>query len=157
MDFNDEPLLTPESYGQIAKAYKQALKDKGFVFVAFDKSDNESALKEVFDTIWLLHDNLFALGGFLGTGAMFNLNEKQILALQNMFEYNYERKKAKLYGDKTKLFLNMLSLENILINKLLCLALSSDKFEQIVNIIKERTALSGSLYKINGIISAFFQ
>ena len=157
MNYNDEALLSPEGYVEMAKAYSDALKKEGFIFVNFNNGDFNKNLQDVFSKISLLRDNLFALNGFLGTGAMYNLNEKHILALQKFFNYEFVYKKVKLYNDKTKLFLNMLSLENELINRLLALAFSCDKTKEIVDLIKERTALSGSLYKINGIISTYFQ
>lgn len=155
MIFNDEQLLSPDQYEVMAKAYSNSLKQKGFVFVSFDKSGQGEILSEVFDLLCLLRDHLFALGGFLGTGAMYNLNEKHILALQKIFDYDFNYSRTNLLHDKTKLFLNMLSLENILLSKLLDLAFASDNPEEILAFIKERTALSGSLYKINGIIASF--
>ena len=155
MEYNDEMLLSPEMYSEMAKAYADAIKKQGFIFVNLENNNYQSILQEVFSILSLLRDNLFALGGFLGTSALYNLNEKHILTLQKLFDCDFPYKKVKLFNDKTKLFLNAISLENILINKLVDLAFHCDKTKEIVNLIKERTSLSGSLFKINGIIATF--
>ena len=157
MEYNDEALLSPEGYADMAMAYASAIKKEGFVFVSLDTGEQEKFLNETLQLFYLLKDNLFALGGFLGTGALYNLNNKQLLELQKLFDRKFEYAHQRFNYDKTKLFLNMLSLENTLINKLLDLAFHSDKTKEIVDIIKERTSLSSSLYHINGVISSFHQ
>lgn len=157
MDFDDGKILTPNEYLDMAKAYAQDLKNHGFVFLRLNYSQSESALKELLDTMMLQKSNLFALGGFLGTGNLYSLNEQQIKKIQQLFGTTTDYKKTNFYKDKTKCFLNMLSLESLVISKMLNLALNSSHFEDIISMIKERTSLAYSLFKINGIISSSIQ
>lgn len=155
MEYNDDAIMTPEEYGQLAKAYAESQKSPGFVFVKLDRDREREVLGEVFSLLGTLKSNLFALGGFLGTGALFNLNNKHVERLERLFDAEFSFKQQRFMADKTKCFLNMLSLEARAINKLLELALCSPHVDEIVGMIKERTELVGSLFQVNGIISSF--
>jgi len=84
MNYNDEELLSPKAYQEMAKAYQKTLQDKGFVFVSLDDSKEEAFLHEVMELFYNIKNNLFALGGFLGTGTLYNLNEKEIAKMQSL-------------------------------------------------------------------------
>lgn len=154
MDYDDEALLSQEDYKKMAKAYKEQ-SQTGYIFVRLDREKELSALQEALQTLSLLKSNLFALGGFLGTGALYNLNNKHLDQLQNIYGQKAEYRQHNFVPDKTKCFLNMLSLESLALNKLISLALCTSYSEEIVAIIKERTSLCSSLFHINGIISTF--
>lgn len=147
--YNDEQLLTPAGYEKMARAY---LKEA----VRFDDSEEKALVSDILQTLHLLHGSLFALAGFLGTGALYSLTEQHIQKMHRLYGDNFDFKPAHFSRDKTKCFLNMLSLENYLINKLISLAGISKFSDQLFDIIKERTSLSSSLYKINGVISSYF-
>ncbi len=153
MNYNDEELLSPNSYQEVAKAYQKSLQNKGFVFVSLDNSKEEAFLHEVMELFYLIKSNLFALGGFLGTGALYNLNEKEIAKMQSLYTQEFNFPSKSFSHDKVKCFLSLLSSENKLINKLICLAEQSTYSTEILEIIKERTQLSSSLFKANSLIS----
>lgn len=156
MNYNDEGLLSPLGYQEMAKAYAEEINKKEFVFVRLDSSKEQAFLHECLQLLHLLKHTLFTLGGFLGTGALYNLNEKHILKIEKLFQISFEYKQKHIARDKTKCFLNMLSLESLLINNLLNLAQQSQFGKEILDIIKERTSLTSSLFKINGVISSYF-
>lgn len=153
MNYNDEKLLSPQAYQEMAKAYQKTLQDKGFVFVSLDNSKEEAFLHEVMELFYNIKNNLFALGGFLGTGTLYNLNEKEIAKMQSLYNKEFDLPQKSFSHDKVKSFLSLLSLESKLINKLLSLAENSSYSSEIFSIIKERTQLSASLYKANSSIS----
>lgn len=153
MEYNDEGLLSPKGYQQMAEAYAKEIRSKGFIFMRLDNSKEEAYLHEVANLLWQIKNLLTILGGFLGTGALYNLNEKHILKLQALYNPNFEIPIKSFSHDKIKCFLSLLSLESNLINKLLSLAEQSDFSREILAIIKERTLLTSSLFKANSIIS----
>ena len=153
MNYNDEKMLSPASYQEMANQYSKTLKEKGFVFVSLDSSKEEALLHEAFELFYLLKGSLLALGGFLGTGALYSLNEKHLQKMTELYNKEFEFEAKHYSHDKTKTFLNMLSLESKLINKLLSLAEQSNFSKEIFEIIKERTHLLSSLFKINSVIS----
>lgn len=153
MNYNDEELISPSSYQEMAKAYQKSIQNKGFVFVSLDNSKEEAFLHEVMELLFTIKANLFALGGFLGTGALYNLNEKEIAKMQSLYSQEFDLPSKSFSRDKVKCFLSLLGLENKLINKLICLAEQSQFSNEILDIIKERTQLSANLYKANSLIS----
>ena len=118
MEYNDEQLLSPKEYEQLAKAYSLDMKKRDFAFVRLDKTDNTPLLKEIFETMNLIKSSLLALGNFLGTGALYTLNEQQIQNLELLFGVEHEPFPCHVGRDKTKCFLNYLSLESKLLQKL---------------------------------------
>lgn len=152
MEYNDEKLLSIGEYEAMAKAYSQKLKEKGFIFVQIDAQENEALISECWELLRKIKSSLFYLGNFLGTGRMYSLNERQIKLFHTMFPDEEQVARYKIRGDKTKCFLNMLSLENQLIIKLLSLSNSSPFSSQIERMIDERLRLSSEIYKIKGLI-----
>lgn len=152
MEYNDEKLLSIGEYEAMAKAYSQKLKEKGFIFVQIDAQENEALISECWELLRKIKSSLFYLGNFLGTGRMYSLNERQIKLFHTMFPDEEQVIRYKIRGDKTKCFLNMLSLENQLIIKLLSLSNSSPFSSQIERMIDERLRLSSEIYKIKGLI-----
>ena len=85
MKYDDEKLLSIEEYEVMAKAYSQALKDKGFIFVQIDGRDNEEIIAETFNLLIKIKSLLFHLGNFLNTGHLYSLNERHIKIFQTMY------------------------------------------------------------------------
>ena len=152
MIYNDDQTLSPNEYQKMAESYAKTLQNK-FVFVSLDNSKEEAFLHEVMALFFDVKNNLFALGGFLGTGAIYNLNEKHISKMQNLFNSDYDFETKHSSKDKVKCLLNYLSLESNLLNKLLSLAEQSSFAKELFEIIKERTHLLSTLFKVNSAIS----
>lgn len=152
MEYNDEQLLSISQYETMAKAYSQKLKEKGFFFVQIDASENNALACEIFELLLKLKSSLFHLANFLGTGRLYSLNERHIKAFQTLYPDCNQINRYKIRGDKTKCFLNMLSLENELIAKLFMLSASSSFASQLERMINERLHLSSEIYKIKGLL-----
>ena len=60
MIYNDEGLLSPNQYSEMAKAYAKEMKDKGFIFVRLDNSREEAYLHETLELFYKIKNNLFA-------------------------------------------------------------------------------------------------
>lgn len=152
MFYDDEKLATEENINKMAKAYQKNL-NKGFLFVRLDGGQEEALLQDVMETFWGINSILLSLGGFLGTGAMLSINQKEALSLSKLYHKNFSFPQKKIAHDKTKTFLSLLSHENHLTSKLISLAMQSDFAGEIFEIIKERSSFYESLFKINSIVS----
>ena len=153
MEYNDEKLLSISEYEIMAKAYSQKLKEKGFFFVQIDGRENNELIAECYKLLLKLKSSLFFLGNFLGTGRMYALNERHIKLFQTLFPECDNVERYKIRGDKTKCFLNMLSLESQLLIKLVDLSQNSPFSSQIDRMLNERLRLSSEIYKIKGLIN----
>ncbi len=147
--YNDEQILSVNEYENIAKAYSNALKSKGFIIVQVDNEKNDVLIKEIFENLYFIKTLLFNLGGFMGTSKFYSLNERQIkkLAIILDFEENVEIKKSP--RDKTKCLLEFLSTECLLIKNLIELADKTSYESQIKDIINSRLNLLSSLLEVN--------
>ena len=152
MIYNDEKTLSSDQYQKMAEEYSKALQNK-FVFVSLDNSKEEAYLHEVMALFFDIKNNLFALGGFLGTSTIYNLTEKHILKMQKLYDKSYNFESKHFSKDKVKCLLNYLSLESNLLNKLLYLAQQSNFSKDLFDIIKERTHILYTLFKVNSAIS----
>lgn len=157
MIYNDEEILSPTGYQEFAKAYNKELQKKGFIFVSLNTNKEQAYVNECLEILTNLKTSLFSLNGFLGTTPLYNLTEKHLLKLNSLFNLNYTNHSNYICKDKSKCFLIIISLENLLINKLIYLAENSTLSKEILIIIKERTSLTSSLFKINNIISSYLQ
>ena len=153
MEYNDEKLLSIDEYEVMAKAYSAHLKDKGFIFVQVDGREHDELVAETFELFSKLKSSLLFLGNFLGTGRMYSLTDRQIKLFQTMYPECSTVETYKIRGDKTKCFLNMLSLENALLLKLITLSENSPFFKQLDTMVQERLYVSSEIYKIKGLLS----
>lgn len=111
MEYNDEPILTINEYENMAKAYSDALKERGFIFVRVDHEMNEQMLQEMFDLFFKINRCLFVLGGFLNTASLYSLTDRQIKKLRMLFDYNEVMPNYQIKPDKTSCFLKYIALE----------------------------------------------
>lgn len=152
MEYNDELIPTPENYEKMAKAYSNALKEKGFVFIRLSNEDFCFLIDEIFDILFKLRSSYRYLKGFMGSDKFLELNEEQIEELRDIFSYSKNRA-FQIRTNKTKCFLNTVSLETRLILKLNELAQKSEYFEKLSSIASKRLLLSTELYSIEGIFN----
>ncbi len=153
MEYNDEKLLSIDEYEVMAKAYSQHLRDKGFIFIQVDSEENNELICEVNELFSQIKSSLFYLGNFLGTGRLYSLTDRQIRLFQTIYPDCTQTNSYKIRGDKTKCFLNLMSLESTLISKLLTLSENSPFFKQLDTMIRERLYVTSEIYKIKGLIS----
>ena len=152
MEYNDEKLLSVQEYAAMAQEYATALKKRGFVFVQIDELIDKSLVDDVFDCLGKLRSCLLFLGGFLGTGKLFQANERHVESLKILLDCDAELPSHRIRGDKTKCFLGLLSLESKLISLLLNLSKDCPFGKQIDRIIQERLSICHEIFKVNGLI-----
>lgn len=146
--YNDEPILSIEEYQKLAKAYSKELQNKGFMFVAIDKQKEKLLSQKAVETLHQIKGLIFSLSGFMGTGALYGPTVNHIKILSSFCSFSPSQTK-KFSRDKTKGFLNLISLENSLLGCLSELLLNSPNYAQILEIIEERTFLQSKLYQVD--------
>ncbi len=152
MDYDDFVCPTPDEYEILAKAYSNSLKEKGFVFVRLDTESVNVLVDEVFDLLFKLRATYRSLGSFMGSDKFYALNEEQIKKLRELFSYKQNRG-FKMNWNKTKCFLNGVSLENRLLIKLFLLAQKSDEYQELISLCFQRLRLSADLYEVGEVMS----
>ena len=152
--YNDEKLPSLEDYQKMASAYSQNLKKHGFLFMSIDNSNENSNAQNVLLTLQMIKSSLLSLSGFLGTSKLYSLTEKHIEKIAKWYGDLRCYQTFRVSHDKTKCFLNMISLENQLVFCLIELAKSSSHALEILDIIQERTYLSSNLFMVKGVISS---
>lgn len=148
MNYNDDQLLSIEGYENLAKAYSNALKSKGFMIVQIDSEADKILLNEIFDKLYSIKSYLFSLGGFLSTGKFYSLNERQIKKLSILFDYQRHDFKINPPHDKTKCLLKFLSTECQLIKKLIELTEKTSYETQLHDIINARLNLLSDILSV---------
>lgn len=153
MEYNDFCCPTPDEYEALAKAYSNSLKEKGFIFVHLEGESVRVLVDEVMDLMFKLRSSYRALGTFMGADKFYALNEEQIDYLRDMFDYKQNRA-FKVNFNKTKNFVNCISLENRLLIKLFLLAQKSENYEKLVGLCFQRLRMAADLYEIGDVMSA---
>lgn len=149
MDYNDEQILSCSNYEVMAKAYAKAMKDKGFMFVQVDNEKNRALIDDTFDTLSKIKSCLFFLGGFLGTGKMYSLNERQIKKLEVIFDVNIAHNKYSFRADKTSSLLEFIGHESHLIKNLIELSSQSSFENELLKIVNDRLTLVQEIFSKN--------
>ncbi len=152
MEYNDFVCPTPDEYEVLAKAYSDSLKEKGFVFVRLDNESVNVLVDEVFDLLFKLRASYRSLGSFMGADRFYDLNEEQIEVMRNMFSYKQNRG-FKMSWNKTKCFLNTVSLENRLLIKLFLLAQKSEEYEKLMGLCFQRLRMAADLYEVGDVMT----
>lgn len=141
MMYNDDELLDAQTYETMAKAYANALKQKGFIIVQVDNEKNKELILQTFELLGKIRACLFRLGGFLGTGKMYSLTERQIKKLSIIFDQEVSLSSLSLGNDKTKYFLSYIGFESNLIKNLIELKEQSSFESDLTRIINDRLTL----------------
>ena len=146
MEYNDEQVLSCSSYELMAKAYAEAMKEKGFMFVQVDNEKNKALIDDTFDVLSKIKSCLFFLGGFLGTGRLYSLNERQIKKLEVIFDCDIAHNKYSFKPDKTATLLEYIGHEAHLIKNLTTLSSQSSFEHDILKIINDRLSLIQEIF-----------
>ena len=148
MKYNDEQVLSINDYEIMAKAYANQLKKRGFMVVQIDTSETQELAEKIFDNLLKIKSLLFSLGGFLNTSKFYSLNERQIKKLALLFDINISPPHLSISKDKTKCFLEFLSIELATIKYLIELANKSNYENEIQKLIETRLSLLSQLLSI---------
>lgn len=149
MEYNDEQLLSCSNYEIMARAYANAMKEKGFMLVQVDNEKNRELIDDTFETLSRIKSCLFFLGGFLGTGRMYSLNERQVKKMEVIFDRETAHNKYLFRQDKTKAFIEFVGDEAHLIKNLIALSSQSSFENDILKIINDRLSLLSEIFKIS--------
>lgn len=149
MEYNDNIFPTLEDYEKMAKAYSSALQQKGFVFVKLTEEDYSFLLDEIFEIYFKLRASYRFLNGFLDSNRFLDLTNSQIEELRDMFKYTKNRG-FQVRVNRTKCFLNSISLESKLLYKLNELAQKSEQYDAISKLANDRLMLSIENYAVHG-------
>lgn len=147
MNYNDEMLLNINEYELMAKAYANALKQKGFIIVQVNNEKNQELILQTLELLANIKVCLFRLGGFLNTGKMYSLTERQIKKLSLIFDSSLPINSIRPNIDKTKCFLMFISLESQLIKNLIELKEQSSFESDLTRIINDRLILLSQITK----------
>ncbi len=148
MNYNDEQLLNISDYEVMAKAYQNALKQKGFMIVQVDNEKNKQLIIDTFDCLSKIKSCLFKMGGFLNTTKLYSLTDRQIKKLSVIFDYSQPLKQYKIMADKTNCFLEFIGLESLLIKNLIELSEQSSFEYDIKNIINTRLSTVQQIFNV---------
>lgn len=147
MEYNDEQILSIDEYETMAKAYSNALKKHGFVFIKIDSEKNQELITKAFELISKIKTCLFLMGGFLNTSSFYSLNERQIKKLRIIFDYEEPLVNHHYRHDKTTCFLIFLGLESQLLKVLLQLSEESNFEFELKKIINDRLTMLANIFK----------
>ena len=125
--YNDEML--PENFEQIAKAYSKSLKDRGFVFVRLEEEEFNLLLDEIFVIIAKMRACLLKMDKVLNSTKLQDILEKSEKKLSKTYNCNKTYKFLCL-DEANRAFLGLVSLENLLLLKLMLLAVKSERLEE---------------------------
>lgn len=148
MEYNDEQILNSSAYELMARAYASAMKEKGFMFVQVDNEKNRELIEDTFASLGKIKSCLFFLGGFLGTGRFYSLNERQIKKLEVIFDKEIAHNQYSFKQDKTSAFLEFIGSEAHLIKNLIALSSQSSFEHDILKIINDRLTLFSETFKV---------
>lgn len=155
MEYNDEAMPSIEQYAQMADAYMKNMRKKGFIFVKVEEEEVCHLVQNIFDDLAKERSTLMFLGGFLGTGKIFNITERQREGLKLLFDYDFALPSFRVRGDKTKCFLNFLGLESKIIKNLLNLAKISSFSNQLERFAMERLSAMEELFILPNLLTSF--
>lgn len=147
--YNDE--LLPENFENIAKAYSKSLKEKGFVFVSLQEEEFNLLLDEVFVLIAKMQACLKRMKNQIDSSLLQEKLQKACMLLQEGFG----KKKVQNFEcvtDENSAFLSLVSLENMLILKLMLLAMKSEQLELCHKIITSIARVFAESFSCEGFV-----
>ena len=147
--YNDE--LMPNSYEEMAKAYSHALKKKGFVFIRLEDEEFNLLLGEVFVLIAKMKAILKHLKSELDANLLFSRLEESEDALKKKFDYK-KTHQFRCVEEKNLSFLSLVSIENMLVIKLMLLSIKSGELELCNSIITNITSVFAESFSCEGFV-----
>ena len=131
-EYNDE--LLPENFEKIARAYSKSLKDKGFVFVKLQDEEFSLLVGEIMVLIAKMKACLTKLSKHLDSNKLKSRLDEYEDVLQKKF-LNKKPHTFRCVENENSAFLSLVSIENILVLKLMSLSVKSGELELCNDII----------------------
>lgn len=147
MVYNDEGFASLDAIEQMAKAYNDAMKEKGFVFVNLDEVGKNILAKEVMEILFKLRSSYRYMKNFLSSSSIASLTEQHIEKMRTLFSIE-DNTGYIITCNNTKCFLNAISLEQMLNTKLLLLSQKCSYGEELISLIIERNELISRCFMI---------
>lgn len=147
--YDDE--LLPESYDQIARAYSKSLEKKGFIFIRLDQEEFNLLLDEVFVLIAKMKACLEHLKYYIESKELkARLIDSEIALTEKFERRSHCKHKFKSIENKNMTFLTLISLENMLILKLMLLSIKSGEIELCNKIITNIASIFAQSFSLEG-------
>lgn len=145
--YNDE--MMPRDFEEIAKTYSKSLKNKGFVFIRLEEEEFNLLLDEIFVLLAKMQACLEKLDSVLDSKKLKNaLFESQKL-LKNRFKTS-KNHKFECIEEKNLTFLSLVSIENMLVIKLMLLSIKSGELELCNTIITNIASIFADSFSCEG-------
>ncbi len=145
--YNDE--LMPNDFEEMAKAYSKNLKKKGFVFIRLEEEEFSLLVDEVLVLLAKMKASLIRLKNRLKSDKLMNRLEGFEEKLLQKFE-NKKPDSFKCVENENQAFLGFVSIENMLIIKLLSLSVKSGEIELCNEIIVGITSVFAESFDTQG-------
>lgn len=147
--YDDE--LLPSDFEQIAKAYSKSLKNKGFVFVRLEEEEFNLLVGEVLVLMEKMLACLEKLNQHLDSTTL----KEKIIHSENLLTEKFDKKKPHSFAcveNENNSFLSLISLENLLVIKLMLLSVKSGELEICNSIITEIASIFSESFSCEGFV-----
>ena len=145
--YNDE--LMPNDFEEMAKAYSKNLKKKGFVFIRLEEEEFSLLVDAVLVLLAKMKASLIRHKNRLKSDKLMNrlegFEEKLLQKFENKKPHNF-----KCVENENQAFLGFVSIENMLIIKLLSLSVKSGEIELCNEIIVGITSVFAESFDTQG-------
>lgn len=145
--------LMPENFEEIAKAYSQSLKKKGFVFVRLEEEEFCLLLNEILIIIEKMMACLCKLQKHIDSMIL----EESLTEAENLLCEKFNNKKPhtfKCVVNENQSFFSLVSLENMLILKLMLLSIKSGELEICNQVITNISSVFAESFSCDGFVPA---
>lgn len=149
-NFYDDSLL-PENFEQMANAYAQSLKNKGFVFIRLEEEEFNLLLGEIFVLFSKILASLKALEKLFDSARLQKTVQDGYEKLCQKFG-NRKTHQFRCVENETMTFLGLVSIENLLIIKLMLLSIKSGEFELCNQVITDICSVFAESFCCEGFV-----
>lgn len=139
----------PDDFEEIAKAYSKNLKKKGFVFIRLEEEEFSLLVDEVLVLLAKMKACLMRLNKKLDSNKLM----ERLCSFEERIASNFGNKKPhnfKCVENENQAFLSLVSIENMLIIKLLSLSVKSGEIELCNEVIVGITSVFAESFEIQG-------
>lgn len=147
--YDDE--LMPENFEQIAKAYSQSLKNKGFIFIRLEEEEFNLLLSEICVLLNKMLSCLETLKSFLDSSSLQKKINQSLCQLNEKFDIKNPHKFV-CVENPNNAFLSLVAIENTLIIKLMLLSVKSGEIELCNEIIANIAGVFSASFSCEGFI-----
>lgn len=147
--YNDE--LMPDSFEEMAKAYSIALKKKGFIFIRLEEEELNLLINEILVLLSKMKACLIRLQDSLDGNKLFCQLEKCEENIVGKFP-NKKTQNFHYLENENSAFLSLISIENMLIIKLMSLSSKSGEYELCNNLIVEISSIFAESFSLEGFV-----